>query len=47
MVAMRSNTDQILPMLDYCFERGIELRFIELMNMGHLRNDNQLDREFL
>ena len=47
MVAMRSNTDQILPMLDYCFERGIELRFIELMNMGHLRNGNQLNREFL
>lgn len=47
MVAMRSNADQILPMLDYCFERGIELRFIELMNMGHLRNGNQLDREFL
>ena len=47
MVAMRSNADQILPMLDYCFARGIELRFIELMNMGHLRNGNQLNREFL
>ena len=48
MVAMRrGNADQILPMLDYCFERGIELRFIELMNMGHLRNGNQFDQEFL
>ena len=48
MVAMRrSNADQILPMLDYCFDRGIELRFIELMNMGHLRSGNQLDREYL
>ena len=47
MVAMRSNADQILPMLDYCFERGIELRFIELMNMGHLRKGNRFSQEFL
>ena len=47
MVARRSNADQILPMLDYCFERGIEPRFIELMNMGHLRNGDQFNREFL
>lgn len=47
MVAMRSNADQILPMLDYCFERGIELRFIELMNMGHLRRGTTYRREFL
>ena len=47
MVPMRrSNADQILPMLDYCFERGIELRFIELMRMGHLRNGNQFVQEF-
>ena len=32
MVPMRSsNHDQILPMLDYCLERDIELRYIELM----------------
>ena len=31
------NDDQILPMLDYALERGIELRFGELMNMGHLQ----------
>ena len=47
MVPMRSaNVDQILPMLDYCLERGIELRFIELMNMGHLRHDATYGREF-
>ena len=48
MVPMRTkNADQVLPMLDYCFERGIELRFIELMNMGHLRSGNQYVAGFL
>jgi cyclic pyranopterin phosphate synthase len=48
MVPMRHrNEDQILPMLDYCLERGIELRYIELMNMGHLRSGNQYHREFV
>ena len=47
MVPMRSrNRDQILPMLEYCFARGIELRFIELMNMGHLRASNQYVLDF-
>ncbi|MFU8815842.1 MAG: GTP 3',8-cyclase MoaA [Pseudomonadales bacterium] len=47
MVPMRSqNADQVLPMLDYCLERGIELRFIELMNMGHLRHGNAFQRDF-
>lgn len=47
MVPMRTkNADQVLPMLDYCFERGIELRFIELMNMGHLRSGNQYAADF-
>ncbi len=47
MVPMRrSNSQQILPMLEYCFARGIELRFIELMKMGHLRNGNQFVQEF-
>jgi cyclic pyranopterin phosphate synthase len=33
MVPMRSqNFHDILPMLDYCLDRGIELRFIELMH---------------
>ena len=29
-----------LPLLDYCLERGYELRFIELMRMGHLAKDS-------
>jgi cyclic pyranopterin phosphate synthase len=38
MVPMRGvNDDQIIPLLEYSLERGIELRFIELMNMGHLQ----------
>lgn len=37
MVPLRgANHEQILPMLDYCLERGFELRYIELMRMGHL-----------
>lgn len=37
MVPMRGqNLDQVLPLLDYCLARGYELRFIELMRMGHL-----------
>jgi cyclic pyranopterin phosphate synthase len=47
MVPMRTqNADQILPLLDYCLERGMELRFIELMNMGHLRYGNAFQRDF-
>ena len=48
MVPMRTaNADQILPMLDYCLERGIELRYIELMNMGHLRHGAGYQRDFI
>ena len=32
------NNDEILSMLDYCLERDIELRYIELMQMGHLKS---------
>nr|WP_314583399.1 radical SAM protein [uncultured Pseudomonas sp.] len=40
MVPLRGqNLDQVLPLLDYCLERGFELRFIELMRMGHLAKD--------
>jgi len=47
MVPMRhKNDDQILPMLEFCLERGIELRFIELMNMGHLRGNALFDVQF-
>ena len=48
MVPMKSaNVDQILPMLDYCLARGIELRFIELMNMGHLKHSATYQRDFI
>jgi GTP 3',8-cyclase len=48
MVPVRTqNQDQILSMLDYCLERGFELRYIELMNMGHLRLSNQYLRDFI
>ncbi len=40
MVPLRdANLDQVLPLLEYCLERGFELRFIELMRMGHLARD--------
>ena len=43
MVPMRGhNLDQVLPLLDYCLERGFELRFIELMRMGHLARDQNV-----
>ncbi|MEZ5550362.1 MAG: radical SAM protein [Pseudomonadales bacterium] len=48
MVPMRTaNADQILPMLDYCLARGFELRFIELMRMGHLKSSAAFTRDFL
>ena len=48
MVPMRTaNADQIVPMLEYCLDRGIELRYIELMNMGHLRHNARYDRDFI
>lgn len=49
MVPLRGqNLDQVLPMLDYCLANGFELRFIELMRMGHLASDNQtFQRQFV
>lgn len=48
MVPLRSaNADQIVPLLEYCMERDIELRYIELMNMGHLRTGNGFAKDFL
>ena len=48
MVPMRSqNADEILPMLDFCIDRGIELRYIELMNMGHLHSSGQYRADFI
>lgn len=49
MVPLRGkNLDQVLPLLDYCLERGVELRFIELMRMGHLARDpNAFNQQFV
>lgn len=48
MVPMRGvNEDQVLPLLEYCIARGIELRFIELMNMGHLQGSKTYTSQFL
>uniref|UniRef100_A4XST7 Molybdenum cofactor synthesis domain protein n=1 Tax=Ectopseudomonas mendocina (strain ymp) TaxID=399739 RepID=A4XST7_ECTM1 len=49
MVPLRGqNLDQVLPLLDYCLERGFELRFIELMRMGHLARDgNAFNQQFV
>jgi cyclic pyranopterin phosphate synthase len=48
MVPMRTaNADQILPMLEYCLSRGFELRFIELMQMGHLKSSQAFQRDFI
>lgn len=49
MVPLRGqNLDQVLPLLDYCLARGYELRFIELMRMGHLaREGNTFNQQFI
>ena len=48
MVPIRShNMEDIVPLLDYCLERDIELRFIELMRMGHLVNNTAFQTDFL
>jgi cyclic pyranopterin phosphate synthase len=48
MVPMRhQNRDQILPLLEYALDRGIELRYIELMNMGHLKHSAAYARELV
>ncbi len=47
-VPLRSaNLDQLVPLLDYCLDRNIEIRYIELMNMGHLKNNSQYLKEFV
>jgi cyclic pyranopterin phosphate synthase len=43
----RLNSDQVIPLLNYCLDRNIELRYIELMRMGHLANSTQFDRDFM
>ncbi|MFT5209680.1 MAG: cyclic pyranopterin phosphate synthase [Flavobacterium sp.] len=48
MVPLRSqNETDVISMLDYCLERGIELRFIELMRMGHLLHGSEFHQDFV
>jgi GTP 3',8-cyclase len=48
MVPIRSqNLSEVLPMLEYCLDRGIELRFIELMRMGHLLHSSSFANDFV
>lgn len=47
MVPMRGvNHDEVLRMLDFCLAMGIELRYIELMRMGHLAHSADFGRQF-
>lgn len=39
------NEDEVVTLLDYCLERGIELRYIELMRMGHLADPKIFDKK--
>ena len=32
----RQNLDELVPILEFCLEKGIECRYIELMKMGHV-----------
>lgn len=48
MVPLRSqNEDQVVPLLEFCLARGIELRFIELMRMGHWLHNPSYVRELV
>ena len=48
MVPLKTgNLDQVLPLLDYCLVRGVELRMIELMNMGHLKSSPAFQRDYV
>lgn len=48
MVPLRNqNASDVIPLLDYCLERGIELRYIELMRMGHLATGPAFHADFM
>lgn len=47
-VPMRGvNEDEILSLLDYALERDIELRYIELMQMGHLADRDKYEKKLV
>lgn len=41
VIMKNKNDDQILPLVEYAFERGITIRFLEVMPMGHLFGHGQ------
>jgi GTP 3',8-cyclase len=41
------NDDEVVSMLDYCLEKKIELRYIELMQMGHLQSREKYDSKLV
>ncbi|MBY0426830.1 MAG: radical SAM protein, partial [Cytophagales bacterium] len=44
MVVMKGiNSNEVLEMLNYCGERGITLRYLELMKMGHLYSNGKFN----
>lgn len=48
MVPLRTqNLSEVPAMLEYCLDRGIELRFIELMRMGHLLHSSTFSNDFV
>lgn len=48
MVPMRGkNASQVLPLLEYALDQGAELRYIELMRMGHLSDQIGFEQLFL
>lgn len=48
MVPMKStNKDDVLSLLEFCLDRDIELRYIELMRMGHLLSSQTFQADFL
>ncbi len=48
MVPVRSmNAAEVVPMLEFCMARGIELRYIELMRMGHLLDNPNYSSDFM
>ncbi|WP_420863052.1 GTP 3',8-cyclase MoaA [Algirhabdus cladophorae] len=42
-VALKSfNEDELIPMAEFCAERGLDLTFIEVMPMGDIGNENRI-----
>lgn len=47
MVPLKGINDvDVLPLLNWCLARGVELRFIELMRMGHWQGNGEFEQRF-